>query len=404
MRSLNIDEDSARPNLSPKAWQELSIIKPSHLLPNLQSLEWYSGTDTFTYINLFRSPRLSSLKVRVISHIPDAVNILASLPVETLEEMRFLDLSEDRAIQDAISNLVLRTTPSLRSIEVSSDLSDAAIRHVIRLPNLSDASIRFASLDLRAASPDASFPSLRTLETRVVSKEGLGYLLEDTKNLESIVLQSLTVLHPEEVVDAFGFLINKGFHQSMRRLSFAVFEPCDLTPPVLVPLLKFGSLTRLSVTSPCDPIQCKSRLTNGALAQLAKALPQLDELFLGDVPCGSPAPEITLAGLLPFSIHCINLEILQVHFSALSIPTDIPDCALSKPYDCAPLTSNHCGLSRLVVGSLPLSTSGKSPLIVAYFLHQMFPKLSKILYTLPNSPWKVVQERIDMFQEHRSKK
>ena len=179
--------------------------------------------------------------------------------------------------------------------------------------------MRFASLDLRAASPDASFPSLHTLETRVVSKEGLEYLLEDTKNLESIVLQSLTVLHPEEVADAFGFLINKGFHQSMRRLSFAVFESCDLTPPVLVPLLKFGSLTRLSVTSPCDPIQCKSRLTNGALAQLAKALPQLVELFLGDVLCGSPPPEITLAGLLPFSIHCINLEILQAHFSALNM-------------------------------------------------------------------------------------
>ena len=80
----------------------------------------------------------------MVPSIPNAIPILACLPVETLEELRFLDLSGDHAIQDAISNLVLRTTATLRSIEVS---SDTAIRHVTRLPNLSDAGVRFVNLD-----------------------------------------------------------------------------------------------------------------------------------------------------------------------------------------------------------------------------------------------------------------
>jgi len=392
------------PTLSPRAWQELSVIKPAHLLPTLQSLEWYSGTDTFIYINLFRSPRLTSLNVWVVPDIPNVVPILASLPVQTLEEMRFLDLSGDRAVQDAISDLVLRTTTALRSIEVSSDLSDAAIRHVTRLPNLSDASVRFANLEQWETSLDTTFPALRTLETRVDTNGVWKYLMQDMRSLKSLVLHSFP-LQTEEVADAFGYLINKGLHRTIYRLSFAVLEPChDLTPLVLTPLLKFGSLTRLSVTSPCSPTQCKSQLTNDALARLAGALPQLVELFLGGVPCGSPARGITLAGLVPLSDHCLHLETLQVHFSALDIPTDIPDEALYKPSDQTPLAPNHCHLFQLVVGSLPISTSGRSPLIVAYVLHQMFPRLSKILRTASDSPWREVQEHVDMFQKYRPKK
>ena len=393
------------PSLSPKAWQELNIIKPLHLLPNLKSLDWYSATDTFVYINLFRSPQLSTLNVRVMPGTPNVIPVLMSLPVETLEELRFLDRSGDRAVQETISNLVLRTTATLRSIEVSeSDLSDAAIRHITWLPNLSDASVGFANLDVRAPPPDTSFPALRTLETGVDSKGGWKYVLGDTKDLESVVLRSPTVLPPEEVADVFGFLISKGFHRTIHRLFLAGLEPWDLTPSVLTPLLNFGLLTRLTVTSPCDPVHCKSRLTNGALAQLAEALPQLVQLLLGDVPCRSPVREVTLAGLLPFSVHCVHLEILQVHFSALDIPTDIPDDALSQPSDWAPPSPNHCRLSQLVVGSLPISTSGRSPMIIAYFLQQTFPRLSKILYTGHNSPWKEVQENIDTFQKYRLRK
>jgi hypothetical protein len=404
MRSLNIYDEWMGPSLSLKAWQELSVIKPAHLLPNLQSLEWYSGTDTFLYINLFLPPRLTSLNVQVIPNIPNVGPILASLPVGTLEELRFLDLSGDRAVQDAISRLVLRTTAALRSIEVSSDLSDAAIRHVARLPNLSDASVSFENLGRLSDPPDATFPSLHTLETRVDGTGGWKYLMQSAKNLDSTVLHSWAVLQPEEIMAVFGFLIDEGFHRTMHRLSFAAFEPCNLTPRLLTPLLKFRSLTRLSVTSPCILAQCRSQLTNDGLAQLAEALPQLVELFLGAAPCAWPAREVTLAGLRPLSIHCVHLSTVQIHFSALDIPTDIPDDALTNPSDEEPLDPNHCHLFRLVVGDLPVSTSENSLLIVAYFLHQLFPRLSKIVWTATDSPWKEVQEHIDTFQKYRPKK
>jgi len=396
MHTLNIYEDLTGPNLSPEAWRGLSAIKPSHLLPNLQSLEWYSTTDTFPHIDLFQSPQLTSLKVRVIANIPNVVPILALLRVETLEEVRFLDLSGDRDVQDAISNLVLRTTATLRSIEVSSDLSDAAIRHITRLPNLSDASLISVNLDRLTATSETSFASLRTLETGVDSRGGWKCLLEDARDLESIVLNSLTALHPDEVVDAFGFLINKGFHRTMRRLSFAAAEPCDITPPVLAPLLNFGCLTRLSVSPPCDPTRCTSQLTNDTLAQLAGALPQLVELVLGNVPCGSPAPGVTLAGLLPLSVHCAQLETLQVHFNVL--PTDIQDGALSEPSDQAPLSLSRCHLTQIVVGQLPIPTTAKSPLIVAHIIYRMFPRLSRVVHTVGDSPWKEVRETIGTFR------
>lgn len=413
MRTLNIYEDWTGPNLSLKAWQELSAIAgPARLLPNLQSLEWYSTTDTFSYINLFLSPRLRSLNVRVMPNVPNVGPILGSLPVGTLEELRFLDLSGDRAVQDAISKSVLRTTATLRSIEVSSDLSDAGIRHVTRLPNLNDARVSFENSSRLSAVPaDATFPSLRTLETRVDGTGGWRHLVEQAKDLDSIVLHSSTVSQTEEIVAVFGFLIDKGFHQTMRRLSFGTFQPCDLTPHLLAPLLKFRSLTRLSVTSPCNPAtRCRSRLTNDSLARLAEALPRLVELFLGAVPCESPAREVTLAGLRPLSTHCVHLETVQIHFSALDIPTDIPDDALTNPSDPEAeslddlSSANHCRLFRLVVGDLPVSASEKSLLIVAYFLRQLFPRLSEILCTVPGSPWEKVQEHVDTFQKYRPKR
>jgi len=230
---------------------------------------------------------------------------------------------------------------------------------------------------------------------RVDGEGGWKHLLEDTVNLESIVLYSSIPLHPEEVVDLFGFFTNKGFHRAIHWLSLATPKPCDLTPHILIPLHNFKSLTRLSVTSPCDLVQCNSQLTDGALAQLAEALPQLVELFR-DVSCGSPARGLTLAGLRPLSIDCVHLETLQVHFSALDIPSDIPEDALTKSSDQPPLSPNHCRLFLLVVGA-------RSPLIVAYFLHQMFPRLSKVLRTVTDSPWKEVQEHIDVFQKYRPK-
>ena len=403
MHNLNIYEDPTGPNLSPQAWRELRTIKSAGLLPNLQSLEWYPDTDAFKYIDLFQSPQLTSLKVRIIPDIPDVLHVLASLSVGTLRELRFLDLSGNRDVQGAISKLVLRTTTTLRSIEVSSDLSGAAVHHVTRLPNLNDASIRFVDLHLPAASPDVTFPSLRTLEMRVDNGGGWKYLVGEAVNLESLVLHSLTALHWQEVVDVFGSPINKGLYRTIHRFSFAAFEPCDLTPHMFTPFHNFGSLTRLFVTSPCDPGQCKSQLTNGSLVQLAKALPKLVELFLGGVPCGSPARGITLTGLHPLSMHCVNLETLQVHFDALDTPTDVPEDMLSQPPDQLLSNPNHCHLSRLVVGGLPVSTSAKSPLIVAYLLHQMFPSLSKILRSVEDSPWKKVQEYVDVFRKYRLK-
>ena len=404
MRALNIYEDGGGPNLSTQAWEELRNLKSSHLLPNLQSLEWYSTTETFAYINLFQSPDLTSLNVRVIPNIPNVVPILDSLRVETLEELRFLDSSGDRAVQGAISNLVLRTTATLRSIEVSSDLSDAAIRHVTRLPNLGDASLTFDSLGWLTTIPETSFPSLRSLETRVDGGGGWKRLLQDARNIESIVLHSPTAPHPKEVVDAFGFLISRGFHRTMRRLSFAASEPCDITPPVLTPLFAFGCLTSLSVSPPCDLTQCKSQLTDDTLAQLAGALPRLVELFLGAVPCGSPATGVTLSGLAPLSVHCVYLETLQVHFRVLDIHRDIPDVALLEPSDQASLSPNLCHLTQIVVGQLPISTAERSPLIVASFLHQTFPRLSKIVYDLDDSPWKEVQANIDTIRKFRPRR
>lgn len=389
------------PNPSLRAWQDLSVIKTNYLLPNLRSLEWYSSTDTFAYISLFLPPQLTSLYVRVIPDIPNAGRVLASLPVKALEELRFLDLSEDRAVQDAISQLVLKTTATLRSIEVSSDLSDAAIRHVTRLPNLSDARVSFENLGPLSASPDATFPSLRTLETRLDSNGGWRYLIQHTRGLNSTVLHSRTTLQPEEMTGIFTFLIDGALHRTMRRLTFSVLDPCDLTPRVLAPLLNFGFLTTLSVTTPCDPTQCRTRLTNDSLAQLAEALPQLVELVLGATPCRSPTREITLAGLRPLSKHCIHLETLQIHFSALDIPADIPDDVLSHPSDEEPLSPNHCHLWRLVVGALPVSTSENALLIVAYFLRQLFPRLSTVVPTISGSPWYKVQEHINTFQKYR---
>jgi hypothetical protein len=128
--------------------------------------------------------------------------------------------------------------------------------------------------------------------------------MENTVNLESTVLHSLTVLHPEEVVDVFGFLTNKGFHRTMHRIFIEAFEPCDLTPHILTPLCNFGSLTRFSATSPCDSIESVQVPTNGWHARPVRRSPLTTiELFLGDVPYISPAQGTKSAGFRALSVN-----------------------------------------------------------------------------------------------------
>jgi len=346
--------------------------------PALQTLCWDFSKFNLPYCDLFLSPHLT--KVFIWFPLPEGeveyhsdllssgTSIISTLPTSTLQAFTIRIHHRGPPLtlfKDPLSSAVLRCGPSLTRFYSRVLLSDEAMNHLVRLPNLYDlrvegpppncsispASLVFSPLIKCTLAPSTAVQWLslfKCLEDCVPAMLGVTPM--------SRTKESLKYLHVEH---SFNLTVDASFTSSIQI---------------------FWNLTHLNVDAHCYDNhgrgQCHFVLNNNDIAKLATALPRLKTLLLG-YPCPWNTCVTTVACLLPISIHCAELEELEIHFNTANIAVDFEN--ISKDLQFQALTSSErSSLELLIVHQMPLTVGWEECLDVGNKLIKIFPSLQNI--------------------------
>ena len=176
-------------------------------------------------------------------------------------------------------------------------------------------------------------------------------------------------------------------------LSFQ-FRTSESWNPNYSSLLVFKQLRRLRIEFSCCS-GCPSRVDDGVVISLAQAMPGLEILQLGQIPCNARTG-ITLKGLVALAFYCSKLVDLCVHLRAWEFVEAITDPEFSGPSGhSTTIPKTDCALTSLFVGETLIREEQIFP--VALTLVQVFPRIINIEYT--NRQWKKVKETIGFIKQ-----
>jgi len=337
------------PGVPPAVYHMLSMQTPTlghHLFPNLRSIYWgLYPWNLLHFLQLFLNPGLVDVTIEFPDndlHIyrPAAISLI---PTKNLTHLRLLYMEDDDPLSmNALHNLLDKASKTLRSVRLDGEPSMAVIEKLLQLPNLRCLHVHLpGSLIFPSA---VVFPTLRELKVTFLGSSPAYLQTLGTSLLDAPMERTLTSFE-------------------------CACDKIPLTEAGLRPLLSFRRLTKLVISSSCTEEQCNSQLNDSIISELAAALPQLTRLELGNIPCKAPTSDVTVASLVALSTHCVDLEVLQLHFNTNDI----------TPYGTHTNSQTHkftCKLRVLSVGSQPLpSNYDNDALRVAFALLHLFPHL-----------------------------
>ena len=355
-------------------FRELRLNSPAGgWFPALQGLAWTITESNISHTNLFFSLHLKKISIRSwfsedfeVPH--DTLSAIAAIiPTLPTSNLQYLDLSicnrglVSEYFKDAFSSLVLRCGPSLTKFFSPTSLSDAAMDHLIRLPHLHTCLTTSPPPSYSTSPLPLTFPPLVKLTLKEGTMRGWLSFFERMEHGASTV-QSVTPL--SEVKESLTDLSIEDHPGTVTDVSFATT------------IQIFRNLVDLRADFAClngSDFECTFKLNNDNITDLAMALPRLRELLLGR-PCSKNTCSTTVACLLPISIHCIELQSLQVHFNTTNIIDDFKDIRGDPRFQ--ELHSRpRCALSHLSIANTPLGLSGSDLDIVGTGMIDIFPSL-----------------------------
>ena len=341
-------------------------------LPNLKSLSLWRIEGPFVpFIPLFFSPRTTSIFLPFKPDHPKAMvaSVVTTLPTlcPDLQEIR-LSLPRDPIITAAVSGMVLVVNQNvLQVFHVDSPLTEEAKEVVYKLPNLRDLLV---IIEGETSLPSVSLPNLTRLTMRCDNEAGWpGFFQEATfGKLESVIF----LPESQQIGDFLGAFEHVGLSSSVQN---TLSEFCLYTSrswnPNYSSLLPFTQLVRLVIGFSCNG-GCSSRVDDGLVIDLSRAMPQLKDLKLGGDPCQEFTTGVTARGLMALAHHCRNLSSLCVHFQVASLSA--PPTSAGRNASAGPTASwTDCALTELVVGEICVPE--ESVLIVVLTLLQIFPRI-----------------------------
>ena len=110
-------------------------------------------------------------------------------------------------------------------------------------------------------------------------------------------------------------------------------------------------------------------MDDNIITDLARAMPKLKILRLGDSPCREIPIGVTVKGLVALANHCPDLSELCVHFQVDSLH-EAPAIVWTSPNVGSTALRRDCALKELVVGEIPMPE--ESVLMVALTLARIF--------------------------------
>ena len=365
------------------------------LLPNLKTLMLGPATpELIPFIPSLLSPRITGIDVMFeTSDLPKAMLISMISTFSTLRpNLEFISLDplpRDPAITAAVSRMFLASNrDTLRRFHVDSPLTEEAREVIYKLPDLSE----------------------------------LSMVVERDNFLSPVVLPGLTKLHitlnhssdwlQEFRGAAFGKLEAVSFHcrseqigdilEAFERVALAASVQNTLSEfnlrssfswhPNYYSLLPFTHLTVLTVGFSCDD-GCSSTVDDDIITNIARSMPRLVMLRLGEPPCQTPTG-VTAKGLTLLAHHCPDLQFLCIHFQVASLGAPPAVTEVASDVDPTALRRNYT-LTVLEVGEIPVSV--KSVPMTAMTLSHIFPCLAYVDENADEN-WGLVMNVIRIFR------
>jgi len=348
---------------------------PGGWFPALQQLSLCITGFNLHCADLFFSPRLKRICIYVMwpwdtppppDFLQNLASIISALSTSSLEQISVE--TNHQAIpwvlfEDVFSSIVLRCGPSFTEYDSPAPLSNAALGHLIHLPHLHTWRIRGPPPTYPTSSLPLVFPPLRELILGKGAACGWFPLLRRLEGGASTT-QGVTPLSKAK--------------ESLKVLRVEDISGVNFDPSFISTIRCFRNLVRLDVKDFChgeyDNSQCNFKLNNDDIAELAMALTQLESLVLG-YPCFKNTCLTTVACLLPISVHCSELEKLEIHFNTTNVADDFRNI-LEDPRFQRLRSLPKCPLTYLGVYRTPLRLAESDLETVVKGMVDIFPSLT----------------------------
>ena len=347
---------------------------PGGWFPALQDLSWCITESNLPYGDLFFSPHLKRISIRLIwswTHtipppcvLSTLLSTISALPTSSLERIlvhvRYSTWPWAQ-FKDTFSSIVLRCGPLFTEYDSPVPLSNAALEHLIQLPHLRTWRIHGPPPTYPTSYLPLGFPPLRELTLGEGAVHGWLQLLRRLEE-SAVITQGMTPLSKTK--------------ESLKVLNVEDTPGISIDAPSVSTIQYFRNLVHLNVGVYCyeeGEDRCIFKLNNDNVTELAMALTQLEFLFLGH-PCPENTCLTTVACLVPISIHCNNLSTLGIHFNTTNIVDDFKN-ALEDSRFLKLLSLPRCSLKCLDVCKMPLSLDESGYKTVAEGMINIFPSL-----------------------------
>ena len=394
MRELTVDtsEDPVTPDIL-SALQLCASNKP--LFPKMESFWCEDATEAFIpFIPLFLSHKTTLIDIEFSEGLPTetiaSMIIGLSKSCPNLERIALTVLPRDPVIIEAVSELLFACNQdSLQSFVVDSPLTEEAQQVVFQLPKLSEL---WAVIQGHRQIPPVTLPNLLSIDVEYDDHLNWlqGFCGAILGGLEDVCFRS----ESEQIGDFLGefksVALTTSTPTTLTRFAFKTSQPWD---PDYRSLLPFTQLKVLHIEFSCNN-HCSSRVDDNIIIDLARAMPKLEILRLGDTPCRTIGG-VTAKGLVALARGCCHLSKLRIRFQAASLVeaatnTGVP--ALSD--DETTVRQQDCVLTDLEVGDIPIL--GNTVPIVALTLLWIFPRIERIDST--DGHWEKVMSTIRLHQ------
>jgi len=377
------------------------------LLPNLKTFEC-GGVMTEAFIHFI--PTFLSRETTEIDIVFDEdspIVMVASMitnlstPCPNLERITLNDLPRDPVITEAASEMLLACKrDTLQWFCVDSSLTEEAREVVFQLPDLT---VLWVIIQGHTPLPPVALPNLTTINLEY--DDHLDWL----QGFRGAMVEKLETVHfssqSEQIGDFLGefksVALTTSTLTSLEEFRFYTPRPWD---PNYRSLLPFTQLKDLQIEFSCGD-GCSSKVDDNIVMDLARAMPKLEILKLGDAPCGAGGG-VTAKGLIALARGCRHLSKLRIHFQAASFVEAATGPGVPAPSNDSMVVRRHA-LTDLEVGEIPIPSPRDTVNIVAVTLLQIFPRLLNIEFV--EKKWKDVMhtirliKRISTFVQHTSK-
>jgi len=364
-------------------------------LPSLESFECQKTTKAFLpLIPLLLSPKTTKIEINSTRDCPTvAVASTIARLSKLCPDMESIVLNKpprDPVITEAVSEMLLACNlDTLHGFYVDSPLTKEAREVVYRLPKLVGL---WTVIQESTSLPTVPLPNLTSIDVEYDDDIDWlsGFRGATLEKLDSVIFHS----ESDRIGDFLGaFESVASTTSSQNTLSNLRFYTSRSWNPNYSSLLSFNQLKEVEILFSCGG-GCFSKVDDDIVMSLARAMPKLEILQLGGIPCQIISTGVTVNGLIGLARRCPHLSKLRVHLQATSLVEAATSAGTLFPSDGQPV-AHGCALTDLEVGKTPLPA--QSGLGVALVLLQIFPRILNLKYTNPE--WKTVAETVKYFRQ-----